>query len=483
MKKSIILGVLTLLVGSALVSPYWFGNETEAKIKAEIITAQNSPSFPPWLTVQIDHYEKGWFNSTAQTTATVDFHIMLNTPATQDTTIPPLDILIKHSIKHGPFSSPQLMMAEIKSTVLIPNRGKKVFKHYFGEQSPFQQTTIFGLDGISTSTLKIPAFTGRDHTDKADVDWQGLTGNITTEWGKQAASAIINIPKFEVRNDNMTLSLSNVNLETQSRFSSERLILGNGKISIDELLASNPEGDNLQVNDIKISASMDQSGSLLNVVASVHFRKVEAPEKFSVGPGELTVEIRNLNAKAIIALQQQIQQLNKDNLSPPLRAMAIGPAFMAQGETLLKASPELEFTKLNLTTEKGDITSSLLIAFNGEGDHDIQSLPSLIPLITLDVKATAPTELLSMLAQSQIRNSITSMLEQQGQEMTPDDLERQVQEAVKQRFSEMEQMKFIVKKDSSHTAHLRFKDGKLLLNGEAADHLLKALPMPQQNRP
>jgi uncharacterized protein YdgA (DUF945 family) len=481
MKKVILLGGSAIIIGSATASPYWFGSQIEGQFRTEIQQLKSDTNIPPWIKVHLDSYEKGWLSSTARTTLTIDL-AELAPPNTQQQPPEAIDIVVDHNIKHGPLAGSQLGMGMIESTLVVPAEAKDVVAHYFGNRSPFQQTTYVGMDGHTSTQFQIPAYHGRDHTDKMDINWQGLTGTFEGNWQSREGSGTMQAPLLEISSDDGNIAFKSLKLEGSSHYTPEGLNLGNGNASLAEIIFSSPTEPGAHITGFKIAVDSDQNGSLVSGGETFSFEKAEIAQQLTIGPGELALEVRNLDAKTMATLNDRLYEAQKNGATPDQAGAAFALAMMELGPELLKSSPEFELRKLNLTTEMGDITSSLLVSFDGKGDFNLQDLSTLIPKLTIEAKASVPAVLLQMASQTQVRAQVAAMMEQQDEPLDPEELEMQIQQATQQQLAQLEQMNFIVPKDNLYTSHLLFKEGQLTLNGQPANQLLGALPIPQQEQ-
>lgn len=476
MKKVVVLGVGTLLIGASVVAPSWFGDMAEEEMDRAMVELQASQFSFPGVSFRLDSYEKGWFSSTSQTVMTIDLNAFMSADG-QNVPSEPIEVVIGHVIKHGPFIGSQVGAAKIVSSLVTSSDNAEIVAHYFGEMSPVEQTTIIQFDGDMTVRLQVPEFTGRDHTDSVDIEWGGVDLLITSQLQGQKFIYDMTMPQLKIRDDEGELFIRNMTLQGDMSDEQSAMFLGGMSWMLEEVSFNRSRADLPNVNfsllGAKLDVLTDQEGSLIRVSEVISFQRLKINDEEKAGPGVLELELRNLNADSLMLIQKKSQEMQGSQATPEEISMAVMIALSEYAPALLKSSPQLELSKFELSMDKGNVKGSLLLSFNGDGDYDLQVLPSLISMITLNVKANISSDILKMILAEQIRNDII----QQNSSMSADELDQQVTDLVNQQLMSLQASNIIIEADGSHRLSFQFKDSKAMLNGELADHLLAGLPI------
>ncbi len=482
MGKGVLLaGVGIIVIGGAAASPLWMGNQIEGQFKGQLQALKNNEAFPPWMQLRVDQYNSGWLQSTARTTFTLD----LSEVAQQDpqANMPEaIDIVVDHVITHGPYTEAGLSMGIIQSNLVVPTEYQPIVSHYFGEQSPFQQTTVVKLNGDSSSHFEVPAYQGPSHDNTATINWQGMNGTVHGEWQKLVGKGNITMPLLEITAPEGSIAIKSVAFDVDSHFSPEGLTLGNGTMTLAELhmdMAS-PQGErkNVRLTNFRVGVDTDQSGNLVSMSEKISFDALSVENEFKVGPGELVLEANKLDASTLVNIQKRFRELEQTVSSPEQLSEAYGFAMLELLPELLKYSPEVKISKLGLTTEMGDVNGSFLLGFNGEGDWDMSMPMMLIPRLIAEIKLDMPSAMTENIVATQTRNQLMVAMQQQDQAMTAEELEAMVLNATQQQLMQLEQQGILIQNNGRHASHLNFTNGQLTLNGEPADQLLGMLPIP-----
>ena len=483
MKKGIFLGAGAIVIGTAAATPFWFGGQIENQFQAQVSELKNNTAIPPWMKMRVDQYQSGWLSSTAQTTFTIDLANF--TPPDAQADLPKtIDLVFNHTIKHGPFSDSQLVMGVIESTLVVPDEYATIVEHYFGNQSPLQQTTAIYLNGESVSKLTVPPYEGPSHDNKATINWQGLNGTMHGQWQVGEGSGKLSAPLLQISSDNGNATFRSLTIDGKTRLSPEGLTLSNGSFAIDELgfQGRTPEGKetDVQLTGLKFKVASDQQANLVSATETISFGKLLANNELDLGPGELAIEVRNLDANTLVKMQENFQAIERSATTLEQRNEAFAFALLEALPELLRHSPQINFNKLQLTTDKGQINGHLKFAFDGTGADDInlQIPATLVPHLNMDFKASLPLALTQAISESLMRSQIRIALQQQEQEVSAEEFEQLVANATQQQLANLEQNGILVNEGEHYTAHLNFAAGKLTLNGKPADQLLGLLPIP-----
>ena len=85
------------------------------------------------------------------------------------------------------------------------------------------------------------------------------------------------------------------------------------------------------------------------------------------GPGQLIMELRHLDAAALVKFKNEMDDLYRGNLPPPQAAMMLAAKGLELIGTLAKKAPELEITRLSIKTREGEISGRAKFGIFGDG--------------------------------------------------------------------------------------------------------------------
>ncbi|HEX9626577.1 MAG TPA: YdgA family protein [Acidiferrobacterales bacterium] len=347
-------GVLGLLAAGAAVVPYWFGIRAEETYNAQLKQATDQGK----LSVSQSSFERGWLSSTAETTVSV--------PGA------PVGITMLHKIHHGPFPiadgidlNPVLARVNSQISLSIP------------EIKSLPQITVESrvqLSGETDSRITVPAYKHAG-ADGGGVEWQGLNG---TGWLSADAKRVkldLNAPLLKVSGaqggftaNGFTVALDQT--ESPSGLDTGSANLGINKISIDAATGSST------VDGLRLATSTSEAGG--NVTSSVNLQiRAVGDSETRYGPGQMTMQIRKLDAQALVKYQNELRAMQKQKIPPEqMSGMMLGKLIALAG-SLAKKAPELEVSKLSLKIEDGEVSGKAKFVLDGS-QLDVTENPALL---------------------------------------------------------------------------------------------------------
>ena len=386
MKKFISIVMLLLILVVALWggATYWFGVKTEERYHALLEQASS------WQVVTLlnESYSRGFLGSKARTI--VEFRRLPDMAAENQ----PMRFILESDITHGPFPLRQSpngkgrfkpVMAIIETGIVFsPETRNRLAELYtqIPELSSVRDYAIIDLDGGGEEQLLIPAFQhALGNEDKAAVDWKGLSSQLNFTGDLKGFSGWLRIPGLEVVAKDLNLRITEVKSTFNSHEGINGLSLGDASFDLAgfELVAKQEsERQAVLIRSFTANASSKASADNINCLVAMRTDQVKVNET-SYGPAVFEMQLRNLDAASVASLQdaaREIQAQSREQSAESLQSIMLARL----GEILpdlLKKSPEIEISQLEVKTTEGDFAGKAKIAVDGT---KLDSAPNLVTL-------------------------------------------------------------------------------------------------------
>lgn len=418
MKKGLMLVVvLVVLAAAAAALPYWFGMQAESAYAAMIANTSQSGD----LTVTQNKFERGWLESTADTTFAI-----AGTPAT---------ISVLHRISHGPLPMDdnfqfQPVLARVASQISI------TLPANVGKLQPITAKTTVYLAGNSQTTLDMPGAKSTG-ADGATFDWKGMTGSFETSADFKSSKGSLTAPQLSITGaDSKGMNLGKLQVNFDQQQGTSGFNLGTVSISMDKATLDTAAGQTA-ISGLTISTTSKEAGGNLESGVSFQFKEI-ATGNSRQGPGQINVQIRKLDIPTLVKFRGEIQALRKQKMpQEQVNMMVLGKTLELLGQ-LAKKSPELEITKLNFKTADGEVTGKARFVLDGS-QLDVSGNPMLmLRALSGEGELSLPDALVRLLAKDDVKRDIEA-LKKSGKlkkseiaKLTPKRIEMITQQALKE---------------------------------------------------
>ena len=353
-------GVLGLVLLTALALPFWFGREAEKSYHAMLQQLAHGG----WLHFSDNNYRRGWLSSTAET--------VIRQAGV------PVEIVARHRISHGPFPLDRILagdwrlapvQARITSEVFLadPETGKPL------AFPPLTAETTFQLNGDGVAHAEIPPIKKAGPRDQL-FNWRGLSGDMRfdREWKRVRLDARMPGLSITGPGQQAALQLSGMALHSDMQEGVAGYFFGDSALTIDRLELGDA-GGRVGLQGLKISSSARPAADNVNMALRYEIADVHtAQEHF--GPGQLVIELRRLDAAALMKFMNEMDVLYRGQRPPPQAALMAAGKTLALLGALSKKTPELDITRLNFQTRQGDIDGQGKFVLDGRG-RDIAGNP------------------------------------------------------------------------------------------------------------
>lgn len=348
-------GVLGVLVAGASAVPYWFGVRAEQAYNTHLQKAVDGGQ----VIATAQRYERGWLSSTAEAT--------LSVPGA------PVSLNVTNTIYHGPFPfidgidfSP--VLARVRSQVIVSVPGAKGIP-------PISMDTSINLSGESEGRISAPPYRRAAAGSDGGIEWQGIDGTMRVSADNKNVKLDLTAPQLKITAPQGGFVASRATLNVDQTENAAGLTLGTMSVGVEKLTIDATDNQSI-LEGLRISSTTRESGSDLNAQINIQLRNASDGE-VSYGPGQMNIELRKLDAKALSAYQNDMRAMQKQKIPPEQMAtMMLGKGLQLVGN-LAKKVPEMEITKLSLKIKGGEINGKAKFVLDG-ANFDVAANPALL---------------------------------------------------------------------------------------------------------
>ncbi|REL36699.1 DUF945 domain-containing protein [Thalassotalea euphylliae] len=377
MKKATI-GAAIAITG-CLILPNFVGNSFQTYHQNTIASIEKNPA----IAVKDYQFTRDWFSGEAVTTLSI---------ATQAPEMPTVDLVLTESLTFGPVnittSGLQLSLVKSKASFDIPlfaaqpqiveqlNQNIKISSvlSWLGNYSTRLETLAFDIDEVDQSVNIRPSlgeFTLSGDTLTGEYIWQGLSI-------KGQGKALEVLP--------LTFKLDQT-LIAGDMYSGDAVSIGDFSVSVERFSFDNKaNGQSVAINNMYIEGNTSEHDDLLDLTLTYGADEITAMDK-KVTESNLVVAIRNLDIKAIQALNRASQSFNGDpqSVATQQALASLIPTAMA----MLDHSPEIAIEEFSVVTEHGKLASKAKLDINKDL-VDINNPMSVIAAMNLEADGAGP---------------------------------------------------------------------------------------------
>jgi len=402
MKKSTLVvsgiaGTLILLPAAALVGlPFWLGTEAEKTYQTLLERASRSSG----LVLKGKTYERGWFRSSAET--------LIRYPGL------PLELTATHKIDHGPFPLTRWLQGDFSLTPIQARVESEVRVAAPAGQGgmatlpPLTADLTIDLRGDGRVRITLPP-SRTQGADGARFDWRGMSGDIDfdREWKKFRLELQAPGFSFTKASDNATeVSVSNITLRANLHEGTAGYLFGDNAFAIGQMNFQSPPA-HVTLQGMEIASSTRAVGESVNMVLDYKIQAVNAAAEH-YGPGQLTVELRKLDATTLMKFKNEMETIYRKDL-PPAQAslMTLGKSMELIG-ALSKKAPELEITRLSFKTAEGELQGKGKLVLDGSKANIAENPMLLLTALSGNLELSIPPGMVRQILAPLILSDIES---------------------------------------------------------------------------
>lgn len=471
--SGLIFGVIILVIASAGLY-YWIGMSFESGLTASSAQFTNTEK---GISSRIVSYDNALINSTAIQEVSLD--LSKTRFAGQDASAPaaPVKVMLKHTIYHGPFTltAPDADLfkpvAAVIETELKPDHEyTSVIQTFTAPEKPFSATTTVHFDGSYETRFSVSPVNHTNPHNNATFKWTGMKGNASVNNRYKEAAISFDAGGISADTGESLVVIDGISGNFKGEYATASgdasLIYKVNRFFVKESEDAAITSANGFIFNV---GSKTDAGNNTNVYMDTKIDKLTI-EGDEYGPGELRFDIRHLDTNVLTQIQQEIKktqnEMSQQGLPPEMLPLALQPIFMKALPELLKKQPEIEISRLNLNTPSGSITGNLKISIDNLEQADINQQPmELINAVTAQTSLSCPIELAKKIMADKLRSKIASDMQVAGSELSPEELELQLQMTLEQQLAAYQQQGFINIQGEHITADARLSKGQLEYNG------------------
>lgn len=388
MKKPLVLIVVLGVIGAAVAGlPYWFGMQAEDAYNAMLAEMTKNGD----LTVTNNNYQRGWLDSTIDTTFTV--------------TGTPITVSVLHRVSHGPLPIEdefefQPLLARIKSeaSIGLPAGIMKL--------PPLTLKTVVYLAGNSHATLTMAAANSK-LPDEGTVDWKGLTGTLVTSADFKSSKLDLNAPLLSITGKTGSASFKDIKATSDQTKSPSGFDVGTLTLGVKNFSADGATGKTT-IDGLSLTTKTDEAGGNLNTSFSLKFSEAEAAGN-KQGAGQIDLQIRKLDVATLVKFRGEMQALRKQKIPQEQASMMMLGKTLELLGALAKKSPELEITKLSFKSSEGEISGKAKFVLDGS-QLDVSGNPMLmLRALSGEGEVSLPEPLVRLLARDDVKRDIEAL--------------------------------------------------------------------------
>jgi uncharacterized protein YdgA (DUF945 family) len=451
----IILLLFIILVASAITGgTFYLGQETE-KLYQGLITqlAQNNG-----LTIGKNDYNKGFFSSRAMTTLS-----MANTTT---------KINVSSYIHHGPIIINDILQGKF-GDILNP-LSTKIYSDIqiigTANKKPVQLslplTTRVDILGSGTVKLDLPATTRK--LDNMTLRWPGITGQIAFNKELKTFKSDLNIPRLDITTKTgANITVSGVVYHSETSLGRNHYPLGDYHLSIAQVDIK----PFLSIKKMRFESKASERENFINYTIRYNLDAIIVAGK-TVGPGQMDIILRRLDAASLTAYEKQNNKLGKTNLNQQQTTIKKIGNFMDLLAMLAKQAPELEITNFNFKTSNGDIISSGKLVLDGK-DKELGKNPmQLLAAVNGQVNVAFPPGIIQPLLEPYIRADLEAyskkgeLTQKETEKLTPESVNKIIQQALPLYLDRHPFTKMLSHENNRFIMNIRVESGNIKINGQ-----------------
>ncbi|EIJ41032.1 hypothetical protein BegalDRAFT_0108 [Beggiatoa alba B18LD] len=366
-----------LLIISGLI-PYITG------IKAEEQFTLISMQLPDNLKIVNSNYQRGWLNSTAESTL-----LLREANDTVQT------ITLTHQIEHGFLP---LKPAVIYTYIQADLSNNTPPNQLTGQASPFFIRTELQANGDVNNTLNME----RLRLQQADnaMQWQGLTGEVNLSQTGHLASTTLKLPALHSQSKLGELTIQDLQLQATVEESIAHLLLGHGHLQIGTLTLTNPFIGKIQLSELTINSYNVPNDTYLNLQFLITSKQLQL-NTHNYQNVKIVLDLNQIHKESLQNIIVQLNQLQNLQFTSPtqLNFWLLG-IMMRDGIPLLKHNPTVNISELSALTDAGTVNAQLKVHIDNLPSVSIFTLNTLPTNFIYEFSLEAPKPFLNKLIQT-----------------------------------------------------------------------------------
>lgn len=474
MKK--IAGLVIVLSAATLGAYYGMGVLTENTLMENMKSISDTNG----VEVTISNYKRNWFTSEAELNWKLKVPAQISQQAKETIPEQNYDIKLPLHIVHGPFiftnGGLHFGLGYAHSALNLPEQYEKQFKEAFTEASDkpkLDMNILVTYFNKSKVNLNVPSFKLFTKEGNAEFDWHGMENrvNITKEMKNIVGNFLVNGIQFKKEKEG-SFSMGKFNIEYDLNKTDSGFVLGTTDVNLDSLHVEDKGKSVFSITTLESTTSTTIENGLFTAHLKASFDKITTKNKV-VGPFNIEIAIRNLDAETLINLNNQVSSMQQ---APEAARQQMFLTMLPELPKLFSKGPELEIPEMHITMPEGAVKGNSFISLpKQENTNPLE----LIQNVTGKGKLTIPAAVLKVVLTESIQHKLASqpdleqtLLEQMQKDTaktastTPPSREEIVKMRVEQQLNGITQTGLAVKTGENYVLEFNLEKGQVTVNGK-----------------
>ncbi|VVS92564.1 DUF945 family protein [Desulfoluna spongiiphila] len=390
--KKVLGGIILLILVLLMGAPWYIGKQVQT-FYTQI--TEESLQQNPTLDIKDLDYQRGWFSSVI--TGTITFKTM------GDDLALPADIRFKSDVIHGPVfwaalsSGSAMGLALDHSTVWIEpvDESDPEMAAMIKEIPPFEMKSLIGFNKTISSVYSIAAYAKsiESGSSPVNIDFAGLTGNGTFNWGSKDFDFKAEMPSFSIKEseneafiiDSLILSAAKAGGDTSARYDIAKIACNSKAANIHFVL-----------DKAYVEALSKETGEVYNSTLETGFDRL-VNNYVTFAPAKLELMLDNLDKASIDTLRETINEAAaSDAMGSEMYGMMLMGKVMELLPEILKRDPKLTLTTLSLGTGDDEtLTATGYAKILGEQAINLPSAAFIAQALDAEFEAALPKAFLN----------------------------------------------------------------------------------------
>lgn len=486
MKKGLI-GVASLAV-AVLASYYGTGMLIESNLRRDIKLVNQTPN----MKIDLHNYKRGMFSSSG------DLSIKLHLPEqkviagggskiSQDFThTAPI------TIYHGPFiftkGSPIFGFGFTRTTVALPEKISSQMKQSVEivDKQPVMDIALF-LNYLFNSEIKVgvPAFElkSKNASNPGTFSWLGLKSNFSVSSGRSVVAGDTVIDGMRFSSPMVKAIIGKLATRYDVKLNEDGLWLGKGDFSFPSMKVEQNGNTKLELSEFKGDSKAAVVDGLFEQVTQFSLNQLMLNgEKY--GPGNLNLAVRKLDAKILAEINRKVNEMNSSTTQERQMMMF---SLLPKVAELVEKGAELEISNMYLVmpqgkveanakvlVPKGKVKNPMLLVGKVKANAEIRVPIALVKQTLHNIfaqnakrKKMMQQVLAEQMNHAQGAGNSTEMNQTPAvKQLTPEQLNAQVDAQVNQQLGKLVQMGLLVVDADYYRVKIEFQNSTLTVNGK-----------------
>ncbi|KTD64668.1 YdgA family protein [Legionella spiritensis] len=474
MKK--ITGLVVILAVLVLGGYYGMGVITERTVKNNLDVVNKTNG----LFADVVEYDRGWFKSQAS----LDWRLhvpehMAKTPDGQNKMEPAQNYQMQMplTIYHGPFifadNGLKFGLGYAQTNFDLPAKYSEQFNALFTAESTkptLDVSLLVNYFNTSKITMSVPQFK-LIAKQGGQFDWMGMDSHVNVSSSMNEISGNFTIDGMRFAKDQQTADIGSISSNYNMHRTDKGLYLGDASISLPSIMIKKQDQVLFELQDFNAQTDSDISGGLLNSNFKSSIDKIVVNGK-TYGPGMFAMSIRNLDADALVRINELASKAQQGTDIEKQQAML---AIMPELPKLLSRGAVFEVSDMNFNMPEGTIEGNVKISLP---ESNVSNPFEMMQKIQGNGKLKVPAPVLKQIIAESVKQKVMKTAMQQAMQASSDpsnaqpvtldqNLASQVAEQTDKQINAMVQSGVLVENGKDYVVEITLNQGKLTVNGQA----------------